>query len=111
MSRLAGIWPELGCFDSVTSAALETEALYAVYLNRQEADIAAFRRDEARALPADLDYRAVTGLSNEVRQRLETVRPTTLGQAGRIDGVTPASLTLLLAHLRKLSARQKGEAA
>ena len=111
LSRLAGIWPELGCFDSVTSAALETEALYAVYLNRQEADIAAFRRDEARALPADLDYQAVTGLSNEVRQRLETVRPTTLGQAGRIDGVTPASLTLLLAHLRKLSARQKGEAA
>ncbi|CAI9414750.1 tRNA uridine 5-carboxymethylaminomethyl modification enzyme MnmG [Pleomorphomonas sp. T1.2MG-36] len=111
LSRLAGIWPELGCFDSVTSAALETEALYAVYLNRQEADIAAFRRDEARALPADLDYQAVTGLSNEVRQRLESVRPTTLGQAGRIDGVTPASLTLLLAHLRKLSARQKGEAA
>ena len=111
LSRLAGIWPELGCFDSVTSAALETEALYAVYLNRQEADIAAFRRDEARALPADLDYQAVTGLSNEVRQKLESVRPTTLGQAGRIDGVTPASLTLLLAHLRKLSARQKGEAA
>jgi tRNA uridine 5-carboxymethylaminomethyl modification enzyme len=111
LSRLAGIWPELGCFDSVTSAALETEALYAVYLNRQEADIAAFRRDEARALPADLDYQAVTGLSNEVRQKLESVRPATLGQAGRIDGVTPASLTLLLAHLRKLAASQKGEAA
>lgn len=111
LSRLAGIWPELGCFDSVTSSALETEALYAVYLNRQEADIAAFRRDEARALPDDLDYQAVTGLSNEVRQKLELVRPTTLGQAGRIDGVTPASLTLLLAHLRKLSGRQKGEAA
>jgi len=111
LPRLAGIWPELGCFDSVTSAALETEALYAVYLNRQEADIAAFRRDEARALPADLDYQAVTGLSNEVRQKLESVRPATLGQAGRIDGVTPASLTLLLAHLRKLAASQKGEAA
>ncbi|MCM5559749.1 tRNA uridine-5-carboxymethylaminomethyl(34) synthesis enzyme MnmG [Pleomorphomonas sp. JP5] len=111
LARLAGIWPELGRFDGVTTTALETEALYAVYLNRQEADIAAFRRDEARALPADFDYRAVTGLSNEVRQRLETVRPTTLGQAGRIDGVTPASLTLLLAHLRKLATRQKGEAA
>ena len=111
LARLATIWPDLGRFDGVTSVALETEALYAVYLNRQEADIAAFRRDEARVLPADLDYRAVTGLSNEVRQRLEAVRPATLGQAGRIDGVTPASLTLLLAHLRKLGTRQKGEAA
>lgn len=111
LARLAGIWPELGRFDPVTTAALETEALYAVYLNRQDADIAAFRRDEARVLPADLDYQAVTGLSNEVRQKLEAVRPATLGQASRIDGVTPASLTLLLAHLRKLSARPTGEVA
>lgn len=111
LARLAGIWPELGHFDAVTTAALETEALYAVYLNRQDADIAAFRRDEARVLPADLDYQAVTGLSNEVRQKLEAVRPTTLGQASRIDGVTPASLTLLLAHLRKISARPRGEVA
>jgi tRNA uridine 5-carboxymethylaminomethyl modification enzyme len=105
LTRLAAIWPDLGRFDAVTAAALETEALYAVYLDRQEADIAAFRRDEGRALPADLDYAQVTGLSNEVRHKLETVRPATLGQAGRIDGVTPASLTLLLAHLRKLAAR------
>ncbi|WP_026791466.1 tRNA uridine-5-carboxymethylaminomethyl(34) synthesis enzyme MnmG [Pleomorphomonas oryzae] len=111
LARLAAIWPELGRFDGVTTVALETEALYAVYLNRQEADIAAFRRDEARALPADLDYGMVTGLSNEVRQRLAAVRPATLGQAGRIDGVTPASLTLLLAHLRKLAARPTGEVA
>jgi tRNA uridine 5-carboxymethylaminomethyl modification enzyme len=111
LARLAAIWPDLGRFDGVTTAALETEALYAVYLDRQEADIAAFRRDEARVLPTDLDYGTVTGLSNEVRQRLEAVRPATLGQAGRIDGVTPASLTLLLAHLRKLSARPRGEAA
>ena len=111
VSRLAAIWPDLGRFDSVTTAALETEALYAVYLDRQDADIAAFRRDEARALPADLDYQAVTGLSNEVRQKLEAVRPATLGQAGRIDGITPASLTLLLAHLRKFPAQPKGEVA
>lgn len=111
LARLAAIWPDLGRVDGVTKAALETEALYAVYLDRQEADIAAFRRDEARVLPTDLDYGTVTGLSNEVRQRLEAVRPATLGQAGRIDGVTPASLTLLLAHLRKLSARPRGEAA
>lgn len=111
ISRLAAIWPELGRFDSVTTSALETEALYAVYLDRQAADIAAFRRDEERVLPPDIDYSAVTGLSNEVRQRLDSVRPTTLGQAGRIDGVTPASLTLLLAHLRKTAARPVGEVA
>ncbi len=105
LARLAAIWPDLGRFDAATAAALETEALYAVYLDRQEADIAAFRRDEGRALPANLDYAQVIGLSNEVRHKLETVRPATLGQAGRIDGVTPASLTLLLAHLRKLAAR------
>ncbi|WP_237152978.1 tRNA uridine-5-carboxymethylaminomethyl(34) synthesis enzyme MnmG [Oryzibacter oryziterrae] len=101
LKRLAVIWPELGRFDAVTSEALETEALYAVYLHRQEADIAAFRRDESRVIPDDFDYDLVVGLSNEVRQKLKSVRPMTLGQAGRIDGVTPASLTLLLANLRK----------
>ncbi len=111
LARLAAIWPELGSFDRVTETALETEALYAVYLDRQDADIAAFRRDEARALPADLDYTAVTGLSNEIRQKLAAVRPATLGQAGRIDGVTPASLTLLIAYLRKRAVAAKGEAA
>jgi tRNA uridine 5-carboxymethylaminomethyl modification enzyme len=111
LARLAVIWPELGRFDRVTAAALETEALYAVYLDRQDADIAAFRRDEARSLPDDLDYATVTGLSNEVRQRLATVRPATLGQAGRIDGVTPASLTLLIAHLRKRAALVSGRVA
>lgn len=111
LARLATIWSELGRFDIVTTEALQTEALYAVYLNRQESDIAAFRRDEARPLPADLDYATVTGLSNEVRQKLEAVRPATLGQAGRVDGVTPASLTLLLAHLKKQSARPRGEVA
>ena len=109
MARLAAIWPELGRFDAVTIAALETEALYAVYLQRQDADIAAFRRDEARAIPADFDYAAVTGLSNEVRQKLERVRPATLGQAGRIDGVTPASLTLLIANLRKAAGAAPAE--
>jgi tRNA uridine 5-carboxymethylaminomethyl modification enzyme len=101
VARLSAIWPELGRFDAVTIATLEAEALYAVYLDRQNADIAAFRRDEARAIPDDFDYAAVVGLSNEVRQKLDRIRPSTLGQAGRIDGVTPASLTLLIAQLRK----------
>ena len=85
---------------------LEIDAQYAGYLDRQDADILAFRRDESRALPADLDYRAVIGLSNEVRQKLERIRPATLGQAARIEGVTAAALTLVLAHVK---ARQKGQ--
>ena len=81
---------------------LEIDAQYAGYLDRQDADIIAFRRDEGRALPADLDYGAVIGLSNEVRQKLERIRPATLGQAARIEGVTAAALTLVLAHVKGL---------
>jgi tRNA uridine 5-carboxymethylaminomethyl modification enzyme len=79
---------------------LEIDAQYAGYLNRQDADVLAFRRDESRTLPAGLDYGSVIGLSNEVRQKLEAVRPMTLGQAGRIEGVTSAALTLVLAHMK-----------
>ena len=80
---------------------LEIDAKYAVYLERQTADIAAFRRDESLELPDDLDYAAVTGLSNEARQKLQRCGPRTIGQAGRIDGMTPAALMLLVAHLRR----------
>jgi len=79
---------------------LEIDARYSGYLDRQEADIAAFRRDEGLHLPADLDYRAVHGLSTEAAQKLARIRPATLGQAARIDGVTPAALTVVLAHVR-----------
>ena len=98
--RLAQIWPELAGFGPDIVDQLEIDAQYAGYLDRQDADILAFRRDESRALPADLDYGAVIGLSNEVRQKLEAIRPTTLGQAGRIEGVTSAALTLVLAHVK-----------
>ena len=80
--------------------ATRIDAQYAGYLDRQDADIVAFRRDEGRALPASLDYGAVIGLSNEVRQKLEAIRPATLGQAARIEGVTAAALTLVLAHVK-----------
>ncbi len=99
--RLASVWPELGAVASRVAARLCTDATYAVYLDRQEADIAAFRRDEAVALPNRLDYAAIPGLSNEMRVKLESVRPGTLGQAARIEGVTPAALTLLAAHARR----------
>jgi len=99
-SSLARIWPELGSLHADIVEQLEIDAQYAGYLDRQDADIIAFRRDEERALPATLDYGAVIGLSNEVRQKLERIRPATLGQAARIEGVTAAALTLVLAHVK-----------
>jgi tRNA uridine 5-carboxymethylaminomethyl modification enzyme len=99
-ATLTAIWPELAGFAPEIVEQLEIDAQYAGYLDRQDADILAFRRDEGRALPADLDYGTVVGLSNEVRQKLEAIRPATLGQAGRIEGVTSAALTLVLAHVK-----------
>ncbi|MGU3536418.1 tRNA uridine-5-carboxymethylaminomethyl(34) synthesis enzyme MnmG [Methylobacterium sp. A54F] len=100
-ARLSGVWPELAAVGPRVAERLRTDATYAVYLDRQRADIAAFRRDEAVALPSRLDYGRIAGLSNEMRAKLETVRPGTLGQAARIEGVTPAALTLLAAHARR----------
>jgi tRNA uridine 5-carboxymethylaminomethyl modification enzyme len=99
-AALARIWPELAALTPEIVEQLEVDAQYAGYLDRQDADIVAFRRDEGRALPAGLDYGAVVGLSNEVRQKLERIRPATLGQAARIEGMTPAALTLILAHVK-----------
>ncbi len=97
---LSRIWPELACFPGNIGDQLEIDAQYAGYLGRQEADILAFRRDEGLRLPDALDYGAIRGLSIEVRQKLAEIRPATLGQAARIDGITPAALTLVLAHVR-----------
>jgi tRNA uridine 5-carboxymethylaminomethyl modification enzyme len=99
-AQLCEIWPELHQVQRDAVEQLQIDAAYAGYLDRQEADIVAFRRDEGLMLPADLDYRAVFGLSTEAMQKLEAVRPMTLGQAARIDGVTPAAITLVLAHIR-----------
>ena len=99
--RLAMVWPQLRGTPPALADRLCTDATYAVYLDRQRADIAAFRRDEAVALPALLDYGSIAGLSNELRLKLDKVRPLTLGQAARIEGVTPAALTLLAAHARR----------
>ena len=105
-SSVTRIWPELGSIPADIVEQLEIDAQYAGYLDRQDADIVAFRRDENRALPAGLNYSAVIGLSNEVRQKLERIRPTTLGQAARIEGVTAAALTLVLAHVKAARKRQ-----
>jgi tRNA uridine 5-carboxymethylaminomethyl modification enzyme len=101
IADLAKIWPRLGAFDAKITEQIEIDAKYDVYLSRQTADIAAYRRDENFALPDDLDYGALPGLSNEVRQKLQLHRPRTIGHASRIDGVTPAALTLLIAHVRR----------
>jgi tRNA uridine 5-carboxymethylaminomethyl modification enzyme len=98
---VARIWPELNHFDAKTTEQLEIDAKYAVYLDRQAQDVESYRRDESFELAEGLDYAAITGLSNEVRHKLQTVRPRTIGHAGKIDGMTPAALTLLVAHVRR----------
>jgi len=94
-------WPELEGTPEEIARQMEIDAQYAGFLDRQKADVEALRRDETLRLPPDLDYSKVGGLSNEVRARLEHVRPTTLGQAGRIEGITPSALTALLSHVRR----------
>ena len=101
MKDLEPVWPELAEFDPETVEYLTTDATYAGYLERQAKDIAAFRRDEGLRIPDSLDYSAIGGLSNEVRQKLTNARPATLGQASRIEGVTPGALMAVLAHIKK----------
>jgi tRNA uridine 5-carboxymethylaminomethyl modification enzyme len=100
-ARLVSIWPELEGTNQQVAEQMEIEAAYAGYLDRQEADIVAFRKDEDMRLPADLDYRSVGGLSNEAKEKLIAVRPATLGQAARIEGLTPGAMTALLGHVRR----------
>jgi len=102
--RIEAIWPELAAIPPEVFEQIEIDARYAGYLDRQEADIRAFRRDEALTLPADLDYAGIGSLSNEIRSKLDTVRPGTLGAAARIPGVTPAALVALLRHVRRADA-------
>ncbi len=101
IADIARIWPEFGEVPDAIAAQLETDAKYAVYLDRQAADVAAFRRDESFELPVEMDYASVPGLSNEVRQKLAASRPRTLGHAGRLDGITPAALILLASYVRR----------
>ncbi|HIM43228.1 MAG TPA: tRNA uridine-5-carboxymethylaminomethyl(34) synthesis enzyme MnmG [Rhodospirillales bacterium] len=105
LDRLAAIWPELSCIPPAIAEQLKIESGYAGYIERQEADIRAFRRDEQLKLPDDLDFDAIGGLSTEVRTKLAEARPATLGAAARISGVTPAALTVLLGHVRRCDDR------
>jgi tRNA uridine 5-carboxymethylaminomethyl modification enzyme len=100
-SVLERIWPEFGALDASVAEQLEIDAKYAVYLERQAEDVARFRRDDALKLPDGIDYESIPGLSAELRQKLGAVRPRTLGQADRIDGMTPAALALVAIHARR----------
>ena len=107
-TTLRGIWPELSAIDPSIAVHLEIDAKYDVYLKRQTADVDAFRRDEGLVL-TDIDYADVPGLSNEARAKLQVARPRTVGQAGRLDGMTPAALGILAAYLRR-EARKNSKA-
>jgi tRNA uridine 5-carboxymethylaminomethyl modification enzyme len=103
--RLGSIWPELRSLSPGVVEQLEIEARYAGYLERQEGDIRAFKRDESLCLPGELDYSVIAGLSAEVRSKLQSQKPSTLGAAARISGVTPSALTALLRHVRRTGDR------
>ncbi len=106
VAELGSLWPEFAGLAPAVAEQLEIDAHYVGYLERQQADIEAFRRDEALLLPATLDYGGVAGLSNELREILGCSRPATLGAAARLPGVTPAALVLLLRHVRRRGERE-----
>jgi tRNA uridine 5-carboxymethylaminomethyl modification enzyme len=101
LATLKRIWPMVAELDGAIAAQLAVDARYAVYLKRQEIDIADFRKEESVTIPTDFAFARIAGLSNELRHKLERDRPASLGQAARLDGMTPAALMLLLAHLKK----------
>lgn len=101
VERLAAFWPELAGFDRKTTEALEIECQYAVYLERQKSDAEAVRREESSRIPDNMDFEVLPGLSNELKQKLQRHRPVSIGHAQRIDGMTPAALAIIIAHLRQ----------
>ncbi|MEZ2221926.1 tRNA uridine-5-carboxymethylaminomethyl(34) synthesis enzyme MnmG [Rhizobium sp. RCC_161_2] len=103
IDSLSSLWPELRSIDRRVVEAVEIEAAYAVYMDRQTSDIVQVRREEERLIPQDFDFSVLSGLSNELKQKLAKARPKNIAQASRIDGMTPAAISLLLAHLRKLT--------
>jgi tRNA uridine 5-carboxymethylaminomethyl modification enzyme len=110
LETLARVWPELGTIDPTLARRVEADAKYAVYLDRQDEDIARYRRSEATTIPADFDYSGLSGLSNELKAKFIAARPVSLGQAGRIEGATPAALALIAAQARRSSRRREAEA-
>ncbi|TIT17970.1 MAG: tRNA uridine-5-carboxymethylaminomethyl(34) synthesis enzyme MnmG, partial [Mesorhizobium sp.] len=101
---LARIEPRFGSIDAKTAERLETEAKYSVYLDRQQADVAQIRHEESRLIPASLDFADVPGLSNELKQKMKTRQPRSIADAQRMEGMTPAALAIIVAHVRNAEA-------
>ncbi|MHC5306080.1 tRNA uridine-5-carboxymethylaminomethyl(34) synthesis enzyme MnmG [Bartonella sp. LJL80] len=110
VNRLSGIWPELVSFDSKTTEAIEIEAQYAVYLERQAQDIAALQRDEQLHIPVELDLDSISGLSNELKAKIKQRAPRSIADAQKIDGMTPAALSLIVTHIQRLRRDRKKSA-
>jgi tRNA uridine 5-carboxymethylaminomethyl modification enzyme len=102
-SSLAALWPELGSIDQSTAERLETEARYAVYLERQRADAELIRKEEQLQIPSGVDFDHLPGLSNEIKHKLKLRGPSTLAEAQKIDGMTPAAIAIILSHVRQSS--------
>jgi tRNA uridine 5-carboxymethylaminomethyl modification enzyme len=100
-AAMVSVWPELDTMPATMLDSLRVDSSYQSYLDRQEADVASFRRDENVELVQDIDYRTVPGLSHEMADRLSAARPVTLGAAGRVPGITPAALIALLPFTRR----------
>ena len=101
LEKLRKIWVNIPHFEKYIDEQVEIDAHYSGYLKRQTHDIAAFKKDEAISIPEGIDYEKFSGLSNEIKSKLKLIKPTTLGQALRIDGVTPAAAIILLAFIKK----------
>jgi tRNA uridine 5-carboxymethylaminomethyl modification enzyme len=103
MAKIREIWPEIKHVSREIDEQLEINSHYRGYLKKQNADILAFKRDENLIIPKNIDYDIFSGLSNEVKAKFKKIRPKTMGQALRIDGITPAAVYILLSHLKRKS--------
>ena len=106
LNKIREIWPEIPYFSSEIDEQIEISSHYKGYLKKQNADILAFKRDENLKIPDNVDYDVLSGLSNEIKFKFKQIRPKTLGQALRIDGVTPAAAYILLSHVKRKSIKQ-----
>ena len=103
MTKIRDIWPEISDYGSEIDEQIEINSHYRGYLKKQNADILAFKRDENLTIPDNIDYDQFSGLSNEVKAKFKEIRPKTMGQALRIDGITPAAVYILLSHVKRKS--------
>ena len=106
LSKLREIFPSIPSYNTSLDKQVEIDAHYAGYLHRQQRDINAFNKDEALEIPSDFDYDVISGLSNEVKSKLNKIRPRTLGQALRIDGITPSAVVIILSSIKKMRSKQ-----